>query len=118
MLRPAQLLALLGWSDLEYSSGRRGRLHPSLPEVSHLDPESGITTQPSWGRTMAGLPPAGVLPLQAARSVAKLMITVCYLQYVVFLSIIYSNIQYEFENLRQRLTRIALPIIAPSVLRS
>lgn len=52
-------------------SGRRGRLHPSLPEAGHPGPESGITTQPSWGRTVTGLPPAGVLPLQAARSVAK-----------------------------------------------
>jgi len=71
MLRPAKLLALLDWSDLEPPSGRRGRLHPSLPGASHLDPESGITTQPSWGRTVTGLSPAGVLPLQAARSVAK-----------------------------------------------
>jgi len=71
MLRPAQLLALLDWSDLEQNSGRRGRLLPSLPEVSYLDPESGITTQPSWGRTVAGLSPVGVLPLQAARSGAK-----------------------------------------------
>src|SRR5215475_13617871 len=70
MLRPAKLLALLGWSDLELYSGRRGRLPPSLPGASHLDPESGITTQPSWGKTVTGLPPAGVLPLQAARSVA------------------------------------------------
>ena len=52
-------------------SGRRGRLHPSLPGAGYLDPESGITTQPSWGRTVTGLTPAGVLPLQAARSVAK-----------------------------------------------
>jgi len=71
MLRPTKLLALLDWSDLETSSGRRGLLHPSLPEAGHPDPESGITTQPSWGRTVAGLSPAGVLPLQAARSVAK-----------------------------------------------
>jgi hypothetical protein len=48
-LRRARLLALLGWSDLELCSGRRGRLHPSLPEAGHPDPESGITTQPSWG---------------------------------------------------------------------
>ena len=58
-------------------SGRRGRLHPSLPGVSHLHPESGITTPPSWGKTVTGLAPAGVLPLQAARSVAKLTRTVC-----------------------------------------
>jgi hypothetical protein len=73
MLRPVQLLALLDWSDLEYNSGRRGRVPPSLPEAGHPDPESGITTQPSWGRTVTGLAPAGVLPLQAARSVAKFM---------------------------------------------
>src|SRR5262245_23931354 len=71
MLRPAQLLALLDWFDLELSSGRRGRLFPSLPGASHLDPESGITTQPSWGKTVTGLPPAGVLPLQAARPIAQ-----------------------------------------------
>jgi len=71
MLRPAELLALLGGSDLELSSGRRGRLHPSLPGAGHPVPESGMTTQPSWGKTVAGLPPAGVLPLQAARFVAK-----------------------------------------------
>ena len=52
-------------------SGRRGRLHPSLPGAGYPDPESGITTPPSWGRTVTGLSPAGVLPLQAARSVAK-----------------------------------------------
>src|SRR5262245_26509673 len=73
MLRPAQLLALLDWFDLELSSGRRGRLLPSLPGASHLDPESGITTQPSWGRPVAGLAPAGALPLQAARSVATFL---------------------------------------------
>ena len=84
MLRPAQLLALLDWSDLEYNSGRRGRVHPSLPEAGHPDPESGMTTQPSWGRTVTGLAPAGVLPLQAARSVAKLMLTICYMQHIVF----------------------------------
>jgi hypothetical protein len=71
MLRPAKLLALLDWSDLEDSSGRRGLLRPSLPEAGHPDPESGITTQPTWGKTVTGLPPAGLLPLQAARSVAK-----------------------------------------------
>ena len=52
-------------------SGRRGRLHPSLPEAGHPHPESGITTPPSWGRTVTGLSPAGVLPLQAARFVAS-----------------------------------------------
>jgi len=71
MLRPAKLLALLDGSDLETSSGRRGLVHPSLPEAGHPHPESGITTQPSWGRTVTGLSPAGVLPLQAARSVAN-----------------------------------------------
>src|SRR5262245_8493133 len=104
MLRPAKLLALLGWSDLERCSGRRGRLHLSLPEVSHLDPESGITTQASWGKTVAGLPLAGALPLQAARSVAKLDVTVCYLHYIVMLSIIYSNMWYGTETLRQNLS--------------
>ncbi len=54
------------------SSGRRGRIHPSLPEAGHPHPESGMTTPPFWGRTMTGLAPAGALPLQAARSVAKL----------------------------------------------
>ena len=71
MLRPAGLLALLDWSDLEFSSGRRGRVHPSLPEVGHLHPESGMTTPPFWGRAMTGLAPAGALPLQAARFVAN-----------------------------------------------
>ena len=71
MLRPARLLALLDWSDLELSSGRRGRVHPSLPEAGHPDPESGMTTPPFWGRTMTGLAPAGALPLQAARFVAN-----------------------------------------------
>src|SRR5262249_32320352 len=71
MLRPAKLLALLDRSDLEFSSGRRGLLHPSLPGAGHPDPESGLTTQPSWGKTVTGLAPAGILPLQAARSVAK-----------------------------------------------
>jgi len=71
MLRPAEWLALLDWSDLEFSSGRRGRLPPSLPEVGHPHPESGMTTPPFWGRTMTGLAPAGALPLQAARCVAK-----------------------------------------------
>jgi hypothetical protein len=52
-------------------SGRRGRLHPSWPEASYPDPESGITTPLSWGRSVTGLSPAGVLPLQAARSVTK-----------------------------------------------
>jgi len=55
------------------SSGRRGRIHPSLPEAGHPHPESGMTTPPFWGRTMTGLAPAGALPLQAARSVAKLL---------------------------------------------
>jgi hypothetical protein len=32
-----------------------------------------MTTPPFWGRTMTGLTPAGALPLQAARSVAKLL---------------------------------------------
>jgi hypothetical protein len=95
MLRPAQLLALLDWSDLEYNSGRRGRLHPSLPEAGYSNPESGITTQPSWGRTVAGLPPAGVLPLQAARSVAKLLVTLCYPQLVVFFMRERFNIWYS-----------------------
>src|SRR5215831_12727609 len=72
MLRPAKLLALLDWSDREASSGRRGLVRPSLPEVGRPDLESGITTQPSWGKTVTGLPPAGALPLQAARSVATL----------------------------------------------
>ena len=71
MLRPAGLLALLDWSDLEFSSGRRGRIHPSLPEVGHPHLESGMTTPPFWGRTMTGLAPAGALPLQAARFVAN-----------------------------------------------
>ena len=71
MLRPARLLALLDWSDLACNAGRRGRLHPSLPEVGHPHPESGMTTPPFWGRTMTGLTPAGALPLQAARSVAN-----------------------------------------------
>jgi hypothetical protein len=71
MLRPAGLLALLDWSDLEFSSGRRGRIHPSLPEIGHPHPESGMTTPPFWGRTMTGLAPAGALPLQAARFVAN-----------------------------------------------
>ena len=71
MLRPAEWLALLDWSDLEFSSGRRGRLPPSLPEVGHPHPESGMTTPPFWGRTMTGLAPAGALPLQAARFVAN-----------------------------------------------
>ena len=71
MLRPAEWLALLDWSDLEFSSGRRGRLPPSLPEVGHPHPESGMTTPPFWGRTMTGLAPAGALPLQAARIVSK-----------------------------------------------
>jgi hypothetical protein len=71
MLRPTKLLALLDWSDRECHSGRRGRIHPSLPGASHPDPESGMTTQPSWERTVAGLSPAGALPVQAARSVAK-----------------------------------------------
>ena len=53
------------------SSGRRGRLHPSLPEAGHPHPESGMTTPPFWGRTMTGLAPAGALPLQAARFVAN-----------------------------------------------
>jgi hypothetical protein len=48
MLWPAGLLALLDWSDLEFSSGRRGRIHPSLPEVGHPHPESGMTTPPFW----------------------------------------------------------------------
>src|SRR2546428_12450207 len=74
MLRRAELLALLGGSDLELSSGRRGRLHPSLPGAGHPVPESGMTTQPSWGKTVAGLPPAGVLPLQAARFAAKVRV--------------------------------------------
>ena len=46
MVRPARLLALLDWSDLECSSGRRGRVHPSVPEVGHPHPESGMTTPP------------------------------------------------------------------------
>jgi len=71
MLWPAGLLALLDWSDLECPSGRRGRVHPSLPEVGHPHPESGMTTPPFWGRTMTGLAPAGALPLQAARFVAN-----------------------------------------------
>jgi len=70
MLWPAGLLALLDWSDLECSSGRRGRVHRSLPEVSHPHSESGMTTPPFSGRTMTGLTPAGALPLQAARCVA------------------------------------------------
>jgi hypothetical protein len=80
MLRPAKVLALLDWSDLELCSGRRGRLPPSLPRASHLDPESDITTQPCWGRTVTGLPLAGALSLQAARSVAKFIVTSCYLR--------------------------------------
>src|SRR5262249_50355963 len=71
MLRPARLLALLDWSDREASSGRRGLVRPSLPEVGRPDLVSGITTQPSWGKTVTGLPPAGALPLQAAHSVLK-----------------------------------------------
>ena len=71
MLRPARLLALLGWSDLEIISGRRGRVHPSLLKAGHPHPESGMTTPPFWGRTMTGLAPAGALPLQAARYVAN-----------------------------------------------
>jgi len=71
MLRPAEWLALLDWSDLGFSSGRRGRLPPSLPEVGHPHPESGMTTPPFWGRTMTGLAPAGALPLQAARIIAN-----------------------------------------------
>ena len=50
-------------------SGRRGRLRPSFPETGHPDLESDITTQPLWGETVAGLPPAGALPLWAAHSV-------------------------------------------------
>ena len=65
MLRPAKLLALLDWSDLETSPAAED-VYPSLPEAGHPNPESGITTQPSWGRTVTGLSPAGVLPLQAA----------------------------------------------------
>jgi len=53
------------------SSGRRGRLHPSLPEAGHPNPESGMITPPFWGRTMTGLAPAGALPIQAARFVAN-----------------------------------------------
>jgi len=71
MVRPARLLALLDWSDLESSSSRRGRIHPSLPEGGHPHPESGMTTPSFWGRTMTGLAPAGALPLQAARFVAN-----------------------------------------------
>ena len=71
MLRPARLFALLGWSDLEIISGRRGRVHPSLLKAGHPNPESGMTTPPFWGRTMTGLAPAGALPLQAARCVAN-----------------------------------------------
>ncbi len=71
MVRPARLLALLDWSDLEQFSGRRGRVHPSLLKAGHPDPESGMTTPPFWGRTMTGLAPAGALPLQAARCVAN-----------------------------------------------
>jgi len=71
MVRPARLLALLDWSDLVFYTGRRGRVHPSLLEVGHPDPESGMTTQPFWGRTVTGLAPAGALPLQAARCVAN-----------------------------------------------
>ena len=71
MVRPARLLALLDWSDLVFYTGRRGRVRPSLLEVGHPDPESGMTTQPFWGRTVTGLAPAGALPLQAARCVAN-----------------------------------------------
>ena len=108
MLRPVQLLALLDWSDLEYNSGRRGRVHPSLPEAGHPPLESGITTQPSWGRTVTGLSPTGVLPLQAARSVANLIVTDCYLYYVVVLSPIHSNIWHGLESLRQNLSLFLL----------
>ena len=101
MLRPAKWLALLDWSDLEPHSGRRGRLHPSLPEIGHPDPESGMTTPPFWGRTVAGLAPAGALPLQAARSVAKLMITACYPQIAVFFSLKRFNLWSGSETLRQ-----------------
>src|SRR2546423_1087076 len=71
MLRPARLLALLDWSDLEGFSGRRGRVHPSLLKAGRPNPESGMTTPPFWGRTMTGGAPAGALPLQAARFVAN-----------------------------------------------
>src|SRR5262249_9679328 len=74
MVRPARLLALLDWSDLESSSSRRGRIHPSLPEGGHPNPESGMTTPSFWGRMITGLAPAGALPLQAARIVC---ITFC-----------------------------------------
>jgi hypothetical protein len=59
------------------SSGRRGRIHPSLPEAGRPHPESGMTTPPFWGRTMTGLTPAGALPLQAARCVANLHLRPC-----------------------------------------
>jgi len=50
-----------------------------------------MTTQPSWGKPVTGLAPAGVLPLQAAHSVAKLIVTRCYLQSLVFFMFCYFN---------------------------
>ena len=71
MLRPAWLLAFLDWSDLTKRVGRRRRLRPSLPQRRSLTSRVGYDYTASPEDTVAGLPPAGALPLQAARFVAS-----------------------------------------------
>ena len=67
MLRPAWLLAFLDWSDLTSPSAAEDVYTRACPRDDHSPPESGMTTQHPRMDTVAGLPPAGALPLQAAR---------------------------------------------------
>jgi hypothetical protein len=67
MLRPAWLLAFLDWSDLTSPSAAEDVYARACPRDDHSPPESGMTTQHHRIDTVAGLPPAGALPLQAAR---------------------------------------------------
>ena len=67
MLRPAWLLAFLDWSDLTSPSAAEDVYARACPRDDHSPPESGMTTQHPRMDTVAGLPPAGALPLQAAR---------------------------------------------------
>ena len=103
LLRPARLLALLDRSDLERhrSPAAEDFFTRAFPRKVTL-PASRISLHGARGRdTVTGLSPVGALPLQAARSVAKLMITACYPQIAVFFSLKRFNLWSGSETLRQ-----------------
>ena len=66
MLRPAELLALLCRTDPELPPADEGFYTQAFPRSSHPPLELSMTTRHPRVDTMAGLAPAGTLPLQAA----------------------------------------------------